>query len=269
MLVAAVKAQDHDLVERIIGGRGPKSDGLNNSDLDETSVESADDFGDSVLIWSCMVGDEKLVELLIRGGASLKAGAQSDGDTPLHRAVKFQHDHIVRQLVEGTPPKRRAALLRVQNFRGQQPLHFAAKYGLDELAEYLMEHGADPSEEDDEGRSALAFAEAGGHELCAAVLEDPEAARRAAAARAAEAKYIKNNLDLLEAAELGNEAWVVELLDAGADIHFRDKVTGNQALHLSAKFSHDGLSKLLLKRGADPISSNEVRRRGLFVGFIT
>ena len=45
----------------------------------------------------------------------------------------------------------------------------AAKYGFDEICEVLMEHGADPLIEDDSGRSAFDFAEAGGHELCYAV----------------------------------------------------------------------------------------------------
>ena len=34
-------------------------------------------------------------------------------------------------------------------------------------------------------------------------------------------------------------------------------MTGNQALHLSARYSHDQLSRLLLKRGADPLSENK------------
>ena len=56
------------------------------------------------------------------------------------------------------------------------------------------------------------------------VLEDPVGARIEAARRAAVEKSKQNNHNLLEAAKLGDERWMDELLDEGADIHFRDVV---------------------------------------------
>lgn len=63
------------------------------------------------------------------------------------------------------------------------------------------------------------------------VLEDPAGARIEASRRADEEKSRQNNHNLLEAAKLGDERWTEELLEAGADIHFRDAV-GHVALTL-------------------------------------
>ena len=103
------------------------------------------------------------------GGADLRVGAITDGDTPLHRAVKFHQNALVALIIDHTPEEERLELVNLCNTMGLQPLHYAAKYGFDDLAETLMHHGADPEIEDDAGRSAFAFAQAGGHDLCSAV----------------------------------------------------------------------------------------------------
>jgi ankyrin repeat protein len=47
---------------------------------------------------------------------------------------------------------------------GFVPLHAAAQNGDKALAELLLDHGADPSLETDDGRSAAAIARAAGHD---------------------------------------------------------------------------------------------------------
>lgn len=61
MIVAAVKAQNTYLVREIVEGRGPKDEGLNNSEVDERSIHLADDFGDTPLIWAAALGNEEMV----------------------------------------------------------------------------------------------------------------------------------------------------------------------------------------------------------------
>ena len=49
------------------------------------------------------------------------------------------------------------------------------------------------------------------------------------------------------------------MLDAGADIHERDK-NGNTLLHVVACFGLDAVGKVLVERGADPLAENAIRR---------
>ena len=59
--------------------------------------------------------------------------------------------------------------------RGLTPLHWAAKYGYDEMAELLVENGADAEAMNDSGATTVDLAIENEHELCAAVLQDPVA----------------------------------------------------------------------------------------------
>ena len=63
MIVAAVKARNIELVRAIVEGRGPRDEGLNNSDIDERSIHLPDDFGDTPLIWAAVLGDKDMVGL--------------------------------------------------------------------------------------------------------------------------------------------------------------------------------------------------------------
>ena len=57
----------------------------------------------------------------------------------------------------------------------------------------------------------------------------------------------------------GDPAVVTAMLDAGADIHERDK-NGNTLLHVVACFGLDAVGKVLVERGADPLAENAIRR---------
>lgn len=110
-------------------------------------------------------------------------------------------------------------------------LHFAARYGHDQIAEMLMATcDADPSECDDRGLSALAHASENGHALTFAVLQDPVQARVDAAALAAVKAGESNNLNLLAACKLGDLDWAKKLLKAGADANFQEKAVSLKPL---------------------------------------
>jgi len=256
----AVKKNNYELVEAILGGWGPKDDGYSNNSGQTNSVHALDDFGDPLLIWATQQGDETMCSLLVDAGASVFQPCDSDGDTPIHRAVKFHHYHMVEFFMQRLRPKERQALNQLRNHRNMTALHYAGKYGYDEIAELLINSGGADSTGalDDAGKSALDHAAENKHALCVAVLEDPDQARADAKARSEAAQAKADNDLLLEAAGLGDVAWVEQLLSRGADVLYRDLKTGDQALHISARQSHDALSKFLVSRGADPISANKV-----------
>lgn len=190
----------------------------------------------------------------------MRTGAESDGDQPLHRAVKFRHMHIIKLIMERCDPKLRRKLLRAENKLGCTPLHLAAKYGLDEIAELLMEFGGNPDMSDERGYTSKDLASLNDHSLTRAVLDDPETARAEAEKRRAEALRHENDMNLLEACKIGNQAWAAEVLSKGANLHQVDE-HGDTPLHLSAQHAHDELSKFLVSQGADPIARNHVRVR--------
>jgi len=194
---------------------------------------------------------------LLDSGADLRTGAESDGDQPLHRAVKFRHMHVIKLIMERCDPKLRRKLLRTENMLGYTPLHLAAKYGLDEIAELLMEFGGNPDMSDERGYTSKDLASINDHSLTRAVLDDPETARAEAEVRRAEALRHQNDANLLEACKIGNQAWAAEVLSKGANLHQVDE-HGDTPLHLSAQHSHDELSQFLVSQGADPIAKNHV-----------
>ena len=128
-MLKAVKAGDHDMVLRILSGHGPRTDSFSNSTVDETSVETRDDFGDTPLVWAVMQGDDEMLQILMDAGANLRVGTLSDGDTPLHRAVKFHQLPLVNQIIEHTTPKEREEVVNLCNTMGLQPLHYAGLNG--------------------------------------------------------------------------------------------------------------------------------------------
>jgi ankyrin repeat protein len=162
----AVKQNNHELVEAILGGWAPRDDGYSNStNGEENSVHTPDDFGDTVLIWATQQGDEEMCGLLLGAGASMLQGAKTDGDTPLHRAVKFHHHHMVKFFMQRSSPAERRELNQLKNMvrhrrqvdflvlirkynnsscllrlskKNMTALHYAGKYGYDEIAELLI-----------------------------------------------------------------------------------------------------------------------------------
>jgi ankyrin repeat protein len=57
-------------------------------------------------------------------------------------------------------------------------------------------------------------------------------------------------MDLIDAAEDGDNRLVQELLDSGADINFRDR-NGNTALMMASAWGYTKMGRLLLEKGAD------------------
>jgi len=182
MINHAVKNGNHELLRQILTGNGPKEEGFNNHH-DDGTIHQVDAFGDTPLIWASMKGDNEMIDILLGAGANIQAPS-TDGDTPLHRAVKCGHLHSARHILLKVKPKDRPTLNQMLNNAGMVPLHYAAKYGFDDIGELLMGMGGDPAIKDSSGRSSFDYAEQNGHKMMLALLRDPILARAEAAADA-------------------------------------------------------------------------------------
>lgn len=104
-----------------------------------------------------------IVQTLLAHGAQVDAlsseGVEggSQGQTALHAAASWTHDHVVDMLVEA------GATVRTPCTYGRTPLHEASSYQKLDTVAALLRHGAPINAQDNEGNTALHLA-ATGHE---------------------------------------------------------------------------------------------------------
>jgi ankyrin repeat protein len=126
-----------------------------NARADTGGYRTAEEW--SVLHEAAYNGTEKIVELLLKFGASIRAET-TKGQTALHMAAKNGHAGAVKQLLLALERKN-SSLMRAatdrKNNKGKTPLHQAAKNGQDEVVQLLLRHNVDVSLTDNDGRTAL------------------------------------------------------------------------------------------------------------------
>jgi ankyrin repeat protein len=89
---------------------------------DDGTIHQVDQFGDMPLTWACMKGDNEMIDILVDAGADIQAMSEIDGDTPLHRAVKYGHFHAARHLLLKVKEKEhREHLNLLLNFVSNKP----------------------------------------------------------------------------------------------------------------------------------------------------
>jgi len=96
---------------------------------------------------------------------------------------------------------------------------------------------------DDTGQTPLSRAAGSSYMVLTEVLLRRDAEDRAGG--------IEGAPELHQASFRGEDARVRELLDAGADIHLKDKY-GETSLHKAARNAHESTADILLEHGADP-----------------
>lgn len=177
-------------------------------------------------------GDVRCVELLLKAGARADAMAYNNR-TPLHYASK--NGLIVNRLL-----KAGASLnARTEGFQWT-PAHIAAKRNELEIAEALLEAGANVDEKDCAGRTMLTFAAEKGHSQMVQML-----------IRHGARVDVLDELDsrpLIEAAFHGYAEVMEILIDNGANVNRKDDHTS--PLHAAVRSNHLECARLLIANGA-------------------
>jgi ankyrin repeat protein len=218
------------------------------------AVDTRDDQGATALLRACGAGHREVAACLLDAGADASLAARS-GVTPLAAAVAARREALVALLLEHHV----AIEQRLPN--DATALMVAAAMGYPEIADTLLDAGADVNAVDASGRSALHAAAQFGFEhndsLRARRLFD-SLLRRGADINRADNEG-KTPLLLLLGAQLrpGSEcdathigALVPLLLEAGATVEHADQ-RGVTALHACAMHALLPPARVLLSRGAD------------------
>jgi|Transcript_21792 ankyrin repeat protein len=187
-------------------------------------------------------GCQEMVRLLLERGADVSV-KNNDGETPLH-AVCNTLDWVVpgkywRSYHEiGEDPYSNSSLTRAD-------AHLEAL----EIVQLLLQHHADPSAKDNDGKTPLHSAMGAGDKHAVALL-------------------IEKGVDVSAKNSTGHtplhwavgqqdcDAWVGHLdvallvLEKGVDISTKDNV-GNTSMHFAAECGHYVMARLLLEQGAD------------------
>jgi ankyrin repeat protein len=100
-----------------------------------------------------------VARLLHEGGVSLANSFTEDGWSALHLAPDREIAALLIEHGAGVNAKNRQKVIGPQN----RPLHAAAYLGRHDVAEILLEHGAEPSAQDVAGFTPLHLAAAHGH----------------------------------------------------------------------------------------------------------
>lgn len=202
-------------------------------------------FEGSTLQLACSIGHLPAVLKLLEQATADEISAQNNsGETALHRAVRGNHEAVVRVLLE-----RGADLSLCTNWL-ETPLHHAANWAYETVLGLLIEKGADISAQNTQGRTPLHGA--------ASRKGDPEAVVRFLLDKGADHSALDESGEtvLHSAVSAGNEAVVKTLLEKGADILAQTK-TGGTALYFAARASNWVMVQVLLEKGADNLVLNE------------
>jgi len=137
---------------------------VNARNVDENRIPRIANAGDTPLTLALLSYQHKeMVELLLTHGADVNI-MLSDGDTPLHRAVKRDLPGDVELLLaNGADPNARG-------YNWQSPVHLAVWQGRTRILEILLDYGADPNVKDLGGHTALYWAKANSYEKGIALL---------------------------------------------------------------------------------------------------
>ena len=135
----------------------------------KTDLNARNAQGESPLMLAAIKGEFALAEKMIKKGADVN----KTGWTPLHYAASTGQVNIIRLLLENH------AYIDAESPNGSTPLMMAGMYGTEAAVQLLLEEGADPLLKNQQGLSALQFAEKASRPNAAALLANAAKATRA------------------------------------------------------------------------------------------
>uniref|UniRef100_A0ABD2XML8 PRANC domain-containing protein n=1 Tax=Trichogramma kaykai TaxID=54128 RepID=A0ABD2XML8_9HYME len=213
--------EDHDLVKMFFE--------IWDERQQTAQINTRDKSGNTPLLLALKYHKNKLVELLLRRGAD-QCSANNVGETPLHLICMYdeddEDDELVEMFFEIWDERQQTAQIDPRDKSGNTPLLLALEYHKNMLVELLLRRGADQCSANNVGETPL-------HLIC---------------------MYDEDDEDD-ELVKMFFEIW--DERQQTAQINTRDK-SGNTPLLLALKYHKNKLVELLLRRGADQCSANNV-----------
>ena len=120
-------------------------------DWPKTDVNVLNTKGESALMMAALRGQQAIAEKLIKRGSDVN----KTGWAPLHYAASNGHLALMALLLENS------AYIDAESPNGTTPLMMAAMYGTSEAVKLLIDEGADPQLKNQQGLTALQFAQRG------------------------------------------------------------------------------------------------------------
>lgn len=188
----------------LLGGCGPSAEDFFNELIEDFEEDCEDCYDEPRNLFEAIFDEDiNAVRRLIREGANVN-GRNSGGRTPLHEAVRDGLTDIANVLIDSG-----ADVNATTRGFGETPLHYAVRFGHSDLVDILIKAGANVNAVDKDGLTPL-------H----------------------------------EAADDGNTVLASVLIDAGADVDTRDK-KGRTPLYLAIEGGNPQVAKLLRDAGAE------------------
>ncbi len=208
------------------------------------SAEYADNRGRTALLAAAITGQAASVEVLVSRGAD-HAHVDAQQRSALQLAARAgSQAAVVNLLAAGADPA-------AADMNDRNALWWAARPGHEALAVLLLNRGV-PIQADDEDVTPLHLAASGNlPELIGAL-----AARMNGSGEGLDGPSADGHTALILAARNGSLEAAARLLEAGADVAFRNTV-GDTALIVAAREAHLAVARVLLENGANPNARND------------
>jgi ankyrin repeat protein len=198
---------------------------------------------DTPLVAAARQGNDNVVDILIRAGATINQGGE-DYETPLIAAAKNGHLSTVDMLIKA------GGDIDKEDAYGRTPLHAVAQYGKDVIAARLLQAGAKINKRaQSAGDTPLYTAVQNGH------LSTVDMLIKAGADYNIQGFFFNKYTPLYLAVLKGYDAIVARLIKAGADVNKANK-DGWTPLMVAVISNDAAIVSLLLQAGATPAAKN-------------